>query len=98
MEKLYESMPSPCFLTTSGTYAPKHNSMVYFDDIYTNATRCKAHDVSYTALVIDVGSAAITPNYSLIVSNLCNDRHDFSIITGDTKLMNHLPPIPNCQA
>ncbi len=95
MEKLYESMPSPCFLTTSGTYAPKHNSMVYFDDIYTNATHYKAHDVSYAALVIDVESAAITPNYSLIVSNLCNDMHDFSISTGDTWLKNHLPAILN---
>jgi acid phosphatase len=93
-----ESMPSPCFLTTSGTYAPKHNPMVYFDDIYTNATRCKAHDVPYTALATDLASAATTPNYSLIVPNLCNDMHDCSVTTGDTWLKNNLPAILNSPA
>jgi hypothetical protein len=93
-----ESMPSPCYLTTSGTYAPKHNPMVYFDDIYTNATRCKAHDVPYTALATDLASKSTTPNYSLIVPNLCNDMHDCSVTTGDTWLKNNLPAILNSPA
>jgi hypothetical protein len=93
-----ESMPSPCYLTTSGSYAPRHNPMVYFDDIYTNATRCKAHDVPYTALATDLTSAATTPNYSLIVPNLCNDMHDCSVGTGDTRLKNNLPAILNSPA
>lgn len=90
-----ESMPSPCYLTTSGKYAPKHNPMVYFDDIYKNTSRCQAHDVPYTAFAADLASAATTPNYALISPNLCNDMHDCSISTGDTWLKNNLPAILN---
>ena len=88
-----ESMPSPCYLTTSGTYAPKHNPMVYFDDIRLNAARCSSHDVPFTALATDLASASTTPNYSLIVPNLCNDMHDCSVTTGDNWLKAHLPAI-----
>jgi hypothetical protein len=93
-----ESMPSNCYLKTSGKYAPKHNPMVYFDDIYTNSARCNAHDVPYTALSADLASASTTPNYSLIVPNLCNDMHDCSITTGDNWLKANLPAILNSPA
>ena len=93
-----ESMPSPCYLTTSGSYAPKHNPFVYFDDIYTNSTRCSSHDVPYTALAGDLASASTTPNYSMIVPNLCNDMHDCSVTTGDNWLKAHLPAILNSPA
>jgi hypothetical protein len=93
-----ESMPSPCYITTSGKYAPKHNPMVYFDDIRNNAARCSAHDVPFTALAADLASAATTPNYAMIVPNLCNDMHDCSVSTGDTWLKNNLPAILNSPA
>ena len=93
-----ESMPSNCYLKTSGKYAPRHNPMVYFDDIYTNSARCNAHDVPYTALSADLASASTTPNYSLIVPNLCNDMHDCSITTGDNWLKANLPAILNSPA
>jgi acid phosphatase len=93
-----ESMPSTCYLTTSGNYAPKHNPLVYFDDIYKNATRCAAHDVPYTALAGDLASASTTPNYAFITPNLCNDMHDCSVATGDTWLKNNLPAILNSPA
>lgn len=93
-----ESMPSACYLTTSGKYAPKHNPFVYFDDIRTNSTRCKNHDVPYTALAADLASKATTPNYAMIVPNLCNDMHDCSVSTGDTWLKNNLPAILNSPA
>jgi acid phosphatase len=88
-----ESMPSPCYLTTSGKYAPKHNPFVYFDNIRNNATRCTSHNVPYSALANDLASAAKTPNYAMITPNLCSDMHDCSISTGDTWLKNNLPPI-----
>jgi len=93
-----ESMPSPCYLTTSGTYAPKHNPMIYFDDIRNNTTRCNSHDVPYSALATDLASKSTTPNYSLITPNLCNDMHDCSVSTGDTWLKNNLPTILNSPA
>ncbi len=93
-----ESMPSPCFLTTSGNYAPKHNPFVYFDDIRNNATRCNSHVVPYTALATDLASAATTPNFAFITPNLCNDMHDCSVATGDNWLKSNLPNILNSPA
>ena len=93
-----ESMPSPCYLTPSGTYAPRHNPMVYFDDIYTDSARCASHDVPYSALAGDLASAATTPNFAFITPNLCNDMHDCSVATGDTWLKNNLPAILNAPA
>jgi acid phosphatase len=94
-----ESMPAPCTLTTSGTYAPKHNPVIYFDDVRLNATRCASHVVSYAALASDLTSAASTPNFVFITPNLCNDTHDCSVGTGDTWLSRNLPAIlssPSC--
>lgn len=88
-----ESMPSPCYLTTSGNYTPRHNPMVSFDDIRTNSTCCKAHDVSFIALSTDLASASSTPNFSLITPNLCNDMHNCSISTGDSWLKSQVPTI-----
>jgi phospholipase C len=88
-----ESMPAPCYLTTSGNYAPKHNPFVYFDNIRKNATRCASHVVNLSVLATDLASAATTPNYAFISPNLCNDMHDCSIGTGDNWLKNHVPAI-----
>ena len=93
-----ESMPSPCYLSASGYYVPKHNPFVYFDDIRTNSTRCKSHVVAFTALSTDLASAAKTPNYAFITPNECNDMHSCSISTGDTWLKNHVPAILNSPA
>ncbi len=93
-----ESMPSPCFLTDSGNYAPKHNPFVYFDDIRNNSSRCTSHDVPYTDLAADLASAATTPNYAMIIPNLCNDMHDCSVATGDTWLKDNLPAVLNSPA
>jgi len=93
-----ESMPSPCFLTTSGTYAPKHNPFVYFDDIRNNTARCASHVVPYSNLASDLSSAATTPNFGFITPNLCNDMHDCSVATGDNWLKSNLPAILNSPA
>ena len=72
--------------------------MVYFDDLRNNTTRCNSHDVPYTVLASDLASKATTPNYALIVPNLCNDMHDCSVSAGDTWLKNNLPAILNSPA
>ncbi len=93
-----ESMPSPCYLSSSGDYVPKHNPFVYFDDIRTNSTRCDSHVVNFSHLSTDLGSASGTRNYAFIAPNDCNDMHSCSITTGDTWLKNHLPAILNSPA
>ncbi len=93
-----ESMPSPCYLTTSGNYVPKHNPFIYMDDIRTNATRCDSHVVNFSHLSTDLGSASTTPNYAFITPNNCNDMHSCSISTGDTWLKDHVPAILNSAA
>ncbi len=92
--KFYEeSMPAPCYLTGSGNYAPKHNPAVYFDDIRTNSTRCKSHDIGYSPLLSDLTYLSTTPNYAFITPNLCNDMHNCSVSAGDSWLKNHVPTI-----
>ncbi len=90
-----ESMPSPCSITSSSGYAPKHNPFVYFDDIRNDTTRCATHVVPFTALSGDLSAAATTPNFVFISPNLCNDMHDCSVSTGDTWLKSHIPAILN---
>jgi len=93
-----ESMPSPCYITTSGNYAPKHNPFVYFDDIRNNSTRCKSKDVSFSVLSTDLAHASSTPSFAFITPNLCDDMHSCSISTGDGWLKNHVPAILNSPA
>jgi acid phosphatase len=89
----FENMPAPCTVSDSGSYIAHHNPFIYFDDIRTDASRCAAHVVSYGALSADLGSAARTPNYALIVPNNCHNTHDCSISTGDTWLAGNVPAI-----
>jgi phosphatidylinositol-3-phosphatase len=93
-----EGMPSPCHLSVSDNYAPKHNPFVYFDDIRNNPLRCGLHDVPYTVLPTDLTLAITTPNYVFISPDLCNDMHDCPIATGDAWLKANVPPILNSPA
>jgi acid phosphatase len=88
-----ESMGSPCRLTSSGSYAPKHNPVVYFESVRLNPARCAAHVVDYSFLADDLRSGATTPNYAFITSNLCSDTHDCPVAVGDAWLSRNLPPI-----
>ncbi len=88
-----ELMPSPCTLSTSGNYAPKHNPFIYFDDIRNRTKRCRQHVVPFTALSRDLSSASRTPNFAFISPNQCNDMHSCSIGTGDSWLKSHVPSI-----
>ena len=72
-------------------YATRHDPFVYFHSIIDDAASCDAHVVPLgttagslpagtpagtTALATDLKSASTTPNFSVIVPNLCNDGHD----------------------
>ena len=52
----------------------------------------------YTTFASDLASAVTTPNYVMIVPNLCNDMHDCSVSTGDNWLKSNLPAIFNSPA
>jgi hypothetical protein len=97
-----------CPLTAVSQYAPKHNPMVYFDDVTnTNSTGsayCIANVRPYTELTTDLQSNIVT-RYNFITPNLCDDMHGNtgcpggSLITqGDTWLSNNIPTILNSQA
>jgi hypothetical protein len=76
-----ESMPSPCYLGNSGLYVQKHNPFVYYNNIRTNATRCKQKVVPLTQLDTDLQSGL--PNFAFIMPNNCNSAHDCSTATAD---------------
>ncbi len=96
-----------CPLTGSGSYAPKHNPMVFFDDVTNtndpNSPKCISHIRSYTELATDLQQNT-EPNYSFITPNLCDDMHDSCaplndpVKQGDTWLAQNLPTILTSQA
>jgi len=96
-----------CPLVGSGSYAPKHNPMVFFDDVTNtndpNSSNCITHVRPYTELATDLQQNT-EPNYSFITPNLCNDMHDSCaplndpVKQGDTWLSQNLPTILNSQA
>jgi acid phosphatase len=88
-----ESMPAPCTLVNTGKYAPRHNPFIYFDDIRTNPKRCRQRVVPLTALPVDLTWRATTPNFAMIVPDVCNDMHNCSIGRGDRWLKAQLPAI-----
>jgi phospholipase C len=88
-----------CPLESTGKYAPKHNPMVYFDDVTSSATNCVEHIRPYPELARDLEVDTV-PAYSFITPNLCNDMHDSSgcatsdsIGNGDTWLAREVPKI-----
>ena len=92
-----------CPLTTSGLYAPKHNPMVYFDDVTntnsSSAQRCVQHVRPYTELASDLQNQTVS-RYNFITPNLCNDMHNSSgcatsdsIRNGDSWLSTEVPKI-----
>jgi hypothetical protein len=96
-ERSYEeSMPAPCSLDSSGSYAVKHNPAAYYaggDD----RAACQADDVPLGtadagALVRDLTSGSL-PAFSFITPDLCDDTHDCSVATGDRWLSEWVPRI-----
>jgi hypothetical protein len=96
-----------CPLTGNGVYAPKHNPMVFFDDVTDgnnpNSTNCIAHIRPYSELPMDLQNN-MQARYNFITPSLCDDMHDTcapfndAVKQGDTWLQQNLPAILNSQA
>jgi hypothetical protein len=102
-----DSSGTVCPLTGNGLYAPKHNPMVFFDDVTnTNdptAANCTAHVRPFTEMGTDLQHTTVA-RYNFITPNLCNDMHDScaplndAVKQGDIWLSQNLRPIVNSQA
>ncbi len=98
---------SVCPIQSNGLYAPKHNPMVFFDDVTgTNdptSAYCIAHVRPFTELVADLQHNT-QARYNFITPNLCHDMHNTcpplndSVLQGDTWLSQNVPTILNSQA
>lgn len=83
-------------------YAPRHNPMVFFDDVTDaqdmQSARCIARMRPFTELAADLEGDTIS-DYNFITPNLCNDMHDKCepqmdpIAQGDDWLAKNLPVI-----
>jgi len=89
-----ESAPGNCPLTSSGTYAVKHDPAPYYTGVRAD---CASWDVPLGSAsagnLVDDLSAGTLPSYSFITPNLCNDMHDCSVQTGDGWLGQIVPKI-----
>jgi len=92
-----------CPLTNRGKYAPKHNPMVYFDDITDINDPQSAHCIQnvrpYDELAGDLASGNVA-QYNFITPDLCHDMHDTSgcettnsVRNGDLWLSREVPQI-----
>jgi hypothetical protein len=98
---------SNCPLSASGLYAPKHNPMVYFDDVTNtnnaSSANCVSHVRPFTQLATDLQNNSAA-RYNFITPNLCNDMHGATgcpadlIAAGDTWLSQTVPVILNSAA
>jgi len=96
-----------CPLSGNGLYAPKHNPMIFFDDVTNsndpNSSYCIAHVRPYSELVTDLQTNT-QAHYNFITPNLCDDMHDTcaplndSVKQGDSWLAQNLPTILDSQA
>jgi hypothetical protein len=97
-----------CPLKGVGLYAPKHNPMVYFDNVTNNndpnSTYCIAHERPFTELQSDLANGTVS-QYNFITPNLCNDMHDTdgcptqdAVKNGDTWLSEQVPIIMGSSA
>ena len=97
-----------CPLSSKGLYAPKHNPMIFFDDVTDSnnpaSTYCITHVRPFSELLTDLQNNTVA-RYNFITPNLCNDMHGNSscvfsnrIQNGDNWLANNVPNILNSQA
>jgi phospholipase C len=97
-----ESMPSNCDLTSSGTYAVKHNPEAYYTNIRSACNRDNVPmGTTSSGAFLNALNGGTLPKFSFVTPNLCNDMHDCSIATGDAWLQSWVPKItasPSYQA
>jgi hypothetical protein len=91
-----------CPLVNVKKYAPKHNPMVFFDDVTNtndpSSPRCIAHVRPYREIDQDLLTNQVA-DYNFITPNLCNDMHDpcpplnNGVKQGDLWLANEVPKL-----
>lgn len=92
-----EDMGSPCNLTASGNYAPKHVPFLYFQDLQSNPARCSGSVVDFSSFGGDLASGP--PSFAFIAPNLIDDMHSpfpassTNLRHGDGWLAKNVPPI-----
>ena len=90
-----------CPLVSVKNYAPKHNPVVFFDDVTGNnnlaSAYCISHVRPYSDLANDLQNNTVA-RYNFITPNLCHDMHDCSVTAGDTWLSGEVPKILRSQA
>ncbi len=92
-----ESMGTPCKLSGSGSFAPKHDPFLYFKDQQTATQQCNDTNVDYSQFAADL--ATNDYRYMWITPNLTDDGHDPStdpvsaLTTSDTWLSHEVPKI-----
>jgi len=91
-----ESMGTPCKLTASGSFAPKHDPFLYFTDMQADPL-CSQRNVDFGSFAADLASNDY--RYMWITPNLTSDGHDPStdpvkaLKTSDTWMSQHVPDI-----
>jgi phospholipase C len=97
-----------CPLYENGLYAPRHNPMVYFDDITNNndpnSKNCIAHVRPFSELASDLDKNTVA-QYNFITPNMCHSMHNTdgcdstdSVKNGDAWLSKAIPMIMDSQA
>jgi hypothetical protein len=93
-----------CPISGSGLFAPRHDPVLFFDDIVgnppsTSSAPCIANVRPYSELAGDLQNDAVA-QYNFITPNLCDDMHDSSgcattdsVKNGDTWLSTEVPKI-----
>jgi len=75
-----------CPISDAGSYATRHNPMVYFTDVTGNlnprSRYCIAHERPFTELARDLRSKRVA-RYNFITPNVCDDMHDACAPVGD---------------
>ena len=93
-----ESMVTPCKLSGSGPFAPKHDPFLYFKDQQTATQQCNDTNVDYGQF-FTADLATNDYRYMWITPNLTSDGHDPSndpvaaLTTSDTWLSQEVPKI-----
>ena len=91
-----------CPLEDEGDYAPKHNPMLFFQDVTDNndpnSANCIKHVRPYSELAGDLDQNTVA-DYNFITPNLCNDMHDKGCDEqADTWLSREIPKIMASEA
>jgi hypothetical protein len=101
-----ESMGTPCNLTASGNFVPRHVPFLYYDNVQGDAARCSSRVVDFAAFASDLTAP---PTLAFIAPNLIDDMHGNSSIpnplgsstnlaNGDKWLAANVPAITSSSA